>query len=234
LKHKPPSFKHLFGTDELGRDVFARAIYGARISLGIGLLARLLAVIIGGLAGAAAGYFGGKVDFILSRIFELFLAFPSLILAIGIGTALGPGIFTVIIAIVTVSWVDVAILIRSASAEISRRDFVLAARASGVSELNILFRHIIPHCYPLLIVTFTFGIASAIMTEASLSFLGLGASGDTKLGVSWGWIYTGESHLATAPWTVFGPGLLLALTVLGWNMLGDHLRDKLDVKAERR
>ncbi|PIU48409.1 MAG: ABC transporter permease [Candidatus Hydrogenedentes bacterium CG07_land_8_20_14_0_80_42_17] len=234
-RHLAPSIKHPFGTDELGRDIFARTLYGARISLGVGLAARILAVIIGGLIGSIAGFYGGKTDFILSRLIEIFLAFPSLILAIGIGTALGSGLLTVIIAIVAVSWVDVAVLIRAVSAEISKRDFVMAARAIGEPESMILFKHVIPHCYAPLIVTFSFGIASAVMIEASLSFLGLGSSGNSVLGPSWGWmIYTAEAYLGVAPWAVFGPGLFLAMTVFGWNMLGDSLRDKFDVKAELR
>ena len=231
-RHQPPSARFLFGTDELGRDVFTRVLHGARLSLAIGLAARLIAVFVGGLVGAIAGYYGGAVDFVVSRILELFLAFPSLILAIGIGCALGPGPATVVVAIVVVSWVDVAVLIRSVAASVARRDFVAAARALGESDFRILRRHILPNCLAPLIVSFSFGIASAVMIEASLSFLGLGLTGGSDL-PSWGWmIYTAEYHLAAAPWAIFAPGIVLALTVFAWNLLGDSLRDRLDVRAE--
>ncbi|RMH59344.1 MAG: ABC transporter permease [Candidatus Hydrogenedentota bacterium] len=229
-RHLPPSLEHPFGTDELGRDVFARSLYGGRISLAIGVLSRLLAVAIGGLLGLFAGFFKGKFDIVLSRVIEVVLAFPSLILAIAIGVALGPGLKTVVIAIVAVSWVDVAVLTRAIAAQVSEQDFVLGARALGESTTGILFRHVLPNCLPVLLVAFSFGIASAVMVEASLSFLGLGISSGGDL-PSWGWmIYTAQYHLAAAPWAVFGPGLLLSVTVLGWNLLGDVLRDILDVR----
>lgn len=231
-RHLAPSRHHWLGTDELGRDVFARTLYGARVSLGIGIVSRLAAVFLGGLIGAIAGYAGGRTDFALTRLMEIFLAFPSLILAIAIGVALGPGLLSVVLAIVAVSWVDVAVLTRAVAASVSRRDFVVAAHALGDSPLRILVRHVIPNCLPTLVVTFSFGIASAVMVEASLSYLGLGGAGDTNM-PSWGWmISTAEYHLATAPWAVLGPGGFLALTVFAWNALGDTLRDRLDVKAD--
>lgn len=233
IRHQPPSIGRWFGTDELGRDVWTRSLHGARISLGVGIIARVAAVFIGTLLGATAGYFGGRIDFALSRIIEIFLAIPSMILAIAIGVALGPGLTTVLVAIVAVSWVDVAVLIRAVSSQVAVRDFVTAARAAGDSELRILVRQIVPNCYSTILVTFSFGIASAIMIEASLSFLGLGATAGSPDLPTWGWmIYTAEYYLAVAPWAAFGPSILLALTVLGWNMLGDRLRDKFDVKAE--
>lgn len=233
LRHLPPSLAHPFGTDELGRDVFARSLYGARISLAVGLAARLSAILIGALVGAATGYFGGRVDAVLSRLMEIVLAFPSLILAIAIGVALGPGLRTILIAIVAVSWVDVAVLIRAVAQSVAQRDFVAAARALGDTDIRILLRQILPNCLSALVVSFSFGIASAVMYEASLSFLGLGASAGSPDMPTWGWmIYTAEYHLAAAPWAAFGPGLLLAVTVLGWNLLGDCLRDRFDVKAK--
>lgn len=231
-RHLPPSLAHPLGTDELGRDVLARTLHGAQVSLGIGLAARLLAVFLGGAIGALAGYAGGRIEFVLTRIMEIFLAFPSLILAIAVGAALGPGWASVVIAIVAVSWVDVAVLVRAVAAGVARRDFVAAARALGDSPARILVRHILPNCMPAIVVSFTFGIASAVMVEASLSYLGLGGAGGTGL-PSWGWmIATGEYHLASAPWAVLGPGAALALTVFAWNALGDALRDRLDVKAD--
>jgi len=233
LRHMPPSSVYWFGTDELGRDVWTRTLYGARISLGIGILARLVAVLVGTILGAAAGFYGGRIDFILSRIIEIALAFPSMILAIAIGVALGPGLTTVVIAIVAVSWVDVAVLIRAVSVSVARRDFVLAARSLGDSNLRILFRQIIPNCLSTILVSFSFGIASAVMIEASLSFLGVGASAGSPDLPTWGWmIYTAEYHLAAAPWAAFGPAIVLALTVLAWNLLGDALRDRFDVKGD--
>lgn len=230
---QPPSWAHPCGTDELGRDIWARTLYSARVSLGIGLAARLAAVLLGAVIGVSAGYFGGRVDFVISRAIEVVLAFPSLILAIAIGVALEPGLKTVLIAIVVVSWVDVAILVRSLAATLKERDFVAAARALGDSPLRILRRQILPNCLPTIMVSFTFGIAAAVMVEASLSFLGIGASAGAADLPSWGWmIYTAEYHLAAAPWAAFAPGFFLALTVFGWNQLGDALRDRLDVKAE--
>ncbi len=232
-RHLAPSLLHPFGTDEMGRDVWTRTLHGARLSLLVGLASRIVAVLVGGFVGAAAGFAGGRTDFAVSRVMEIFLAFPSLVLAIAIGCALGPGFATVIVAIVAVSWVDVAVLVRSVAAGVARRDFVSAARALGESEPRILFRHILPNCLPAITVSFTFGIASAVMVEASLSFLGLGVSGSSTALPSWGWmIYSAEYHLAAAPWAAAGPGFFLAATVLGWNLLGDALRDRLDVKAD--
>lgn len=232
MAHTPPSFDHPLGTDAQGRDVFARTVFGARVSLSIGIISRLIAVVFGGVVGALAGYFGGKVDYIFSRGIEVILAFPSLILAIAIGVTLGPGLMTVAIAIIVVSWVDVAILIRALAVGIERKDYITAARALGDHPLRILVRQVIPNCFPTLLVAFSFGIASAIMVEASLSFLGIGVSSGSVNMPSWGWmIYAEQGNVGFAPWAVFGPGVMLALTVLGWNMLGDNLRDRLDVKA---
>lgn len=232
-RHHPPSSAFLFGTDELGRDVWTRTLYGARISLAVGIIARLFAVLLGTLLGAMAGYYGGRIDFLLSRVIEIFLAIPSLILAIAIGVALGPGLQSVLIAIVAVSWVDIAVLIRAVSSSVARRDFVLAARSLGDSHARILMRQVIPNCLSAILVSFSFGIASAVMIEASLSFLGLGATAASPDLPTWGWmIYTSDYHLSAAPWAAFGPCFLLALTVLGWNRLGDALRDRFDIKGD--
>lgn len=244
-RHLSPSREHPFGTDAQGRDVWSRALYGARVSLAIGILARGLAVAVGTFVGLLAGYLGGLWDRVLSRVIEVFLAFPGLLLAMAIGVALGASPVTVLVAIAAVSWTDAAVVIRAVSAELARRPFVQAARAQGASEVRIVLRHVLPHLAGPAAVLFTFGIAAAVMIESSLSFLGLAGAGGgatwfhAMLGLSgveelptWGaMIQAEEQYLARAPWGVFGPGVLLALAVLGWNVLGDALRDRLDVRS---
>ena len=231
-RHLPPSAAHPLGTDAHGRDLLARVLHGARVSLLMGIVARGLAILLGGAVGIAAGYLGGLADRILSRVMEIFLAFPGLLLAMAIGVALGASTTTTLVAIVLVSWCDVAVILRAASADLARRPFVVAARAQGASETRIVALHLLPHLAGPAAVLFTFGIASAIMIESSLSFLGLaGGGGDLP---TWGrMIFSEEPYLAIAPWGVFAPGIFLAATVLGWNLVGDELRDRLDVRMDR-
>lgn len=244
-----PSTAHPLGTDASGRDVAARVLWGARISLAVGLGARLAALLLGATVGALAGFAGGVVDRVLTTIVEWVLAFPSLLLAIAIGVALGPGLATVAVAIIAVSWTDVAVLSRAVVSEVRRRPFVEAAHALGASPARTLARHVLPHLAPYLIVSFTLGVAGAVMTEASLSFLGLGLEGggaasplgrllglgDVAAVPSWGqMIYAAKDHVATAPLAVFAPAAALAATVLGWNLLGDGLRDAWDVRGGDR
>jgi peptide/nickel transport system permease protein len=242
----PPSAAHPLGTDASGRDVLARTLWGGRISLAVGLAARLAAVVVGTAIGVAAAWRGGWTDRILTTLVEWVLAFPALLLAIAIGVALGPGLATIAVAIVVVSWTDVAILARAVVAEVKTRPFVEAARALGAGPAAILRRHVLPHLAPYLVVSFTLGVATAVMIEASLTFLGLGIEAGASpvarmLGLgetassgavpSWGqMIYAAKDHVATAPLAVFAPCAVLAATVLGWNLLGDGLRDALDVR----
>lgn len=228
-RHLPPSGSHPLGTDAHGRDLLARTLHGARVSLAMGILARALAVLLGGMVGICAGTLGGSTDRILSRVLEIFLAFPGLLLAMAIGVALGASFATILVAIVLVSWCDVAVILRAASADLVRRPFVTAARAQGASEVRIVVLHLLPHLAGPAAVLFTFGIASAIMIESSLSFLGLAGGGGEY--PTWGrMIFSEEPYLAIAPWGVFAPGFFLAATVLGWNLVGDELRDRLDVR----
>lgn len=243
-----PSAGHPLGTDASGCDVLARTLWGGRVSLAVGLGARAAAVVVGAAVGALAGFLGGWTDRLLTTLVEWVLAFPALLLAIAIGVALGPGLVTVAVAIVLVSWTDVAVLSRAVVAEVRTRPFVEAARALGAPAPRILRRHVLPHLAPYLVVSFTIGVATAVMTEASLSFLGLGLEGGGAaspvarlLGLggsteipSWGqMIYAAKDHVAAAPMAVFAPSAVLAATVLGWNLLGDGLRDLMDVRERR-
>lgn len=226
----PPSREHWLGTDYYGRDLLSRIIYGTRISLAVGLTVQLISLTIGTLLGSLAGYYGGKVDLVIMRIVDIVLSFPSLLLIIAIMVALGPSIFNVFLALGLVSWTRTARIMRSEFIVTRERDYVKAARAIGNNHFRIMFKHILPNCLAPLIITFTMGIANAIMMEASLSFLGLGAQEPTP---SWGSIINnGLQYLRTAPWYSLFPGLAIAYTVLGFNLLGDGLRDALDPKMK--
>lgn len=227
---KGPSAAHLLGTDEFGRDILSRIIYGARVSLAVGIIAESIAVSIGVVVGSIAGYYGGKVDMILSRIIETFAAFPQILFAIVIMFALGKGVINVFIAIGLVGWTSVARVIRSQVMQIKENLFVDAARASGGKDLAIIRKHLIPNTLSTVIVILTMEIPFAIMYEASLSFLGLGVQPPRA---SWGeMISTARKFLRAAPGYSIFPGIALILTVLAFNMLGDALRDALDPKLK--
>ncbi len=214
------------GCDQLGQCVWSRLIYGARLSLMIGFAARLAALLIGLGIGLAAGYYGGWLDWMLMRTVDIFLAFPSLLLAIAISMVLGHGLTTVILAIAIVGWAETARIIRSAAMELRSAEFVLASRAMGASDLRIILTHILPNCLPLVTVIFAMGMATAILSEASLSFLGLGA--DPSLPTWGGMVSMGKDYLWIKPALSLWPGLCIALTVIAFNVLGDELRDVFD------
>ncbi len=228
---RPPSATHLLGQDALGRDVLARVIAGARLSLAVGAAVVALTLAVGVAVGAAAGYAGGRVDEALSRAIDVLLAFPGLLLAIFLAAVLGPGIDHAVLALAILGWTGYARLTRSQVAGLRRRDFVQAAEALGASPGRIVVWHVLPLAAPALIVQATFGLSGAVLAEASLSFLGLGAPPPTP---SWGGMLNeGRSFLLVAPHLTVFPGLALAVTVLALQLLGDGLRDRLDVRDER-
>jgi ABC-type dipeptide/oligopeptide/nickel transport system permease subunit len=225
-RREPPSREHPFGMDEVGRDLLSRVIYGARVSLYVGVASVSLAIIAGTLIGAVSGYAGGWVDNVVMRIMDIMLAFPSLLLAIAIVAILGPGLLNMLYAIAFVSIPAYARIVRASVLAAKEMDYTLAARAIGCSSSRILFRHIMPNCLTPIIVQGTLGIATAILDAAGLSFLGLGAQPPTP---EWGaMLGQGRGSVFTAPHVVIFPGLAIMLSVLGFNLLGDGLRDALD------
>lgn len=225
-----PSSEHLLGTDEFGRDILSRIIFGSRVSLMVGVVAEAIAVFIGLVVGAIAGYYGGKVDAVLSRIIEIFASFPHILFAIVVMFVLGTGIMNVFIAIGVVGWTGLARVIRSQIMQLKQKEYVEAARASGGRNMQIIFRHLIPNCLSTIIVVATMNIPSDIMYEASLSFLGLGVQPPQA---SWGsMISEARKFIRQNPeYSVF-PGIALIITVLAFNLLGDALRDALDPRLK--
>ncbi len=229
---EPPSSTHLLGTDDLGRDILTRIIYGARVSLQVGIIAVGIAVTLGVTLGLLAGYIGGFVDDVIMRFIDAVQAFPGLILALGITAALGPGIGNAMIAIGFVSTPAMARLTRGQVLSLREREFVHAAQVIGASPLKIMSRHIWPNATAPIIVQATLLVASAIVTEASLSFLGVGVKPPTP---SWGsMLRTGSQYLEVAPWLAFAPGVAIFLTVLAFNFVGDGLRRALDPRLMSR
>ena len=229
---QPPSAEHLLGTDEGGRDVLTRLLFGARVSLLIGVAPALLSLILGALLGAAAGYRGGMTDTVIMRIADVTLAFPSMLLAMVIMYSLVGGIFNVFLTLTLVNWANVARIVRSQTLKLRSDEFVEAARVTGVPDRTILRRHILPNCLPTLLVLFTLNIPAAILTESSLSFLGLGIQPPNA---SWGlMINTGQQYLYNAPWLCFAPGAAIMLIVLSFNFLGNGLLDVLDPRMKKQ
>ena len=225
-----PSRDHWLGMDELGRDILSRLIYGARVSVAVGLSVVLLAGLVGTVIGAISGFAGGRVDTALMRITDTFMAFPGILLAIALIAVLGPALKHVVFALVSIGWVGYARLVRGQVLQLREQEFVLAARASGVPAAQILTKHVLPNVLPTLMVQASLGMAGAILAEASLSFLGLGIQPPTP---SWGaMINAGRSHLLDAPHLALFPGLAIIFTVMGLNFFGDALVDFLDPRQQ--
>lgn len=226
----PPCKAHPLGTDSIGRDIYSRVLYGARISLSVGILASCLSLCIGIFFGLLAGYFGGRVDAVLSQFFDIFLAFPSLILAIGISAVMPAGLLSAMLAITLVGWAGFARLVRGITLSLKEQTYVEASRALGATPARILSRHILPNALPLIIVAGSLRVGGFILLEAALSFLGLGVQPPTP---TWGsMISLNRAFINSAPWMVIFPGIAISITVISFNILGDFLRDKLDPKMQ--
>lgn len=229
---EPPSGSHPLGLDELGRDILSRLVYGARISVSVGLAVVVLAGLVGSVLGALAGYAGGRVDHLLMRLTDVFLAFPGILLAIALVAVLGPALEHVVLALVVIGWTGYARLVRGQVLQLREQEFIQASRVVGVGGIRIVLRHLFPNVLPVLMVQASLGMAGAILAEASLSFLGLGIQPPTP---SWGaMINAGRSHLLDAPHLTLVPGVAILLTVMGLNFLGDALADLLDPQRETR
>ncbi|WP_434675360.1 ABC transporter permease [Pseudomonas sp. D3-10] len=225
-----PSSEHWFGTDEYGRDVFARLVYGSRITLYIVLLVTVIVGPIGLLVGTVSGYFGGWVDSMFMRITDIFISFPSLVLALAFIAALGPGLEHAVIAIALTAWPPIARLARAETLPLRNADFVVAVQLQGASSPRIILRHIIPMCLSSVIIRLTMNMASIILTAAALGFLGLGAQAPLP---EWGaMISTGRRYMLESWWLVAAPGAAIMLVSLAFNLLGDGLRDVLDPRSQ--
>jgi len=223
---KGPSAKHWFGTDELGRDLFTRVIYGGRISLSVGLAVALVAGTIGAIVGGTAGYYGGWIDNIIMRVTDLFLSMPFLVILIVASKILGNSTWDIIIILSMFFWMGDARIVRGVFLSLKEKEFVEAARSSGAKDRRIIFYHILPNVTGPIVVNVTLLVAAAILTESALSFLGFGIKPPTP---SWGNLLAdAESDIFSAPWLVYFPGLFILITVLCVNFLGDGLRDALD------
>ena len=227
----PPSADHWFGTDELGRDVFTRMIYGARISLKVGFVAVGIAVVIGTVVGLLAGFYGGWTDSILMRLVDIMLCFPTFFLILAVIAMLEPSIWYIMIIIGVTGWMGVARLVRAEVLSLRERDFVMAARALGASDIRIIFRHILPNAMSPVLVSASLGVAGAILTESALSFLGIGVQPPDP---SWGNILTaGKDYIEFAWWLSLFPGLAILFTVLSYNLVGEGIRDALDPRLNQ-
>ncbi len=232
LRLAGPSSAHWFGLDELGRDILARVLAGARISFLVGITVVSVSASLGTLLGAVAGYFGGVTDDVISRVIDVLLAFPGLLLAIALVAVLGPSLGNVLFALTVIGWVGYARLVRGQVLRAREFEYVQAARAAGAGTPRILWRHVVPTAIPAVVVQGTLGMAGAIIGEAALSFLGLGVQPPTP---SWGTMLNGgRAHLLDAPHLTVVPGLAIAVLVLGFNFLGDGLRDATDPKHAGR
>ena len=223
---QPPSPDHLFGTDKLGRDVLSRMIYGSRISLKVGFVAVGITIVIGMFLGALAGFYGGILDAVIMRFVDVMLCFPAFFLILAVIAILEPSIWNIMVVIGLTGWMGVARLVRAEFLTLTKRDFILAARAQGAGDFRIIFGHVLPNALGPILVAATLGVAGAILTESALSFLGIGVQPPTP---SWGNILTdGQDTIAVAWWLSLYPGLAILLTVLGYNLLGEGIRDAMD------
>lgn len=228
----PPSAEHLLGTDEGGRDVLTRLLFGSRVSLIIGIVPTLLSMVVGALMGMAAGYYGGKVDSVIMRVADIVMSFPTMLLAMVVMYTLGDGTFNVFLTMVLVGWAGVARVVRSETLKLKQSEYVEAARIIGVKRARIIMRHILPNCLPTILVLFTLEIPSSILTESSLSFLGMGIQPPSA---SWGlMVNIGREFLYHAPWLCFAPCVAIMIIVLAFNYLGDGLRDVLDPHLQQQ
>ena len=227
---QPPSLQHFFGTDDLGRDVFTRMLFAARISLLVGFVAVGIATLIGVMLGALSGFYGGWIDAVIMRFVDIMLCFPSFFLILAVIAFLEPSIWNIMIIIGLTSWMGVARLVRAEFLSLRERDFVLAARAIGGRDSRVIFRHILPNAMSPVLVSATLGVAGAILTESALSFLGIGVQPPTP---SWGnMLIAGKQTLGTAWWLSAFPGLAILITVLGYNLLGEGIRDLFDPRMQ--
>jgi len=227
---EPPSTTHWFGTDTIGLDVFSRVVYGARISLRVGIIATAIAVVIGLVLGAVAGYFGGKTDGLIMRVTDVFLSIPYIILAIAIASVFGKSVNSVIIVLGFTGWLGLCRIVRASFLSLNRLEYVEAARSLGFSNTRIIFRHMLPNALQPVIVYATISVGSIILAEAALSFLGVGPTPPTP---AWGlMVAEAKSTLAVAPHMLFFPGMAIFLTVLAFVFIGDGLRDALDPKLK--
>jgi peptide/nickel transport system permease protein len=226
----PPDAHHHLGTDDLGRDVLARMIHGARVSLTVGLMATAMALLVGSFLGAIAGYYGGVADWFVSRLIEVVLCFPLLFLALAIVAFFGPSIWTIMIALGLTTWTSEARYVRGEFLRIREMEFAYAARASGARDSRIMFRHLLPNALAPVLVSASFGVAYAILTESALSFLGLGVPIPTA---TWGSILSSaKDYIEYAWWLVVFPGVAIFLTVAAFNVIGDRFRDALDPRSD--
>jgi peptide/nickel transport system permease protein len=226
----PPSKTHFLGTDSIGRDILSRLVYGSRISLSVGIIASFLSLAIGIFFGLTAGYFGGRTDAVLSQFFDIFLAFPSLLLAIAISAVMTPGLTSAMLAITLVGWAGFARLVRGITLSLKEQTYIEASRALGATPARILYRHILPNALPLILVAGSLRVGGFILLEAALSFLGLGVQPPTA---TWGsMISLNRAYINSAPWMVIFPGLAISITVISFNIIGDYLRDKLDPRLQ--
>jgi len=229
---KSPGESNLFGTDNMGRDYFTRTLYGGRISLTVGFLSMLISTAFGTIVGTISGYFGGKIDSLITRFIDILMCIPTFFLIIVINSYLGSGIQNIILVIGLLGWMSIARIVRAETLSVKEREYILYAKSVGQSHFNIIFKHIIPSILPTIIVTSSINIASAILMESSLSFLGLGVQ---QPNASWGsMLKDAQAYLGQAPYMAIFPGMFILLTVLSFNLIGDTLRSTFEAKANDR